>query len=121
MPSGVAGRSRSRGCGDGEATGDESTKEDAVGEPPGEEEGDIYARSSGVVKAIFFRDGWKYAYSGMNVWRYMGGGSSESKYGTVQCMRRSERTAPHHETVSASTTCFACLPVVHHHPSTRRT
>jgi hypothetical protein len=24
-----------------------------VGEPPGEEEGDIYARSSGLMKAIF--------------------------------------------------------------------
>lgn len=53
MPSGVGGRPRSRGCRDGEASGDESTKEDAVGEPPGEEEGDIYARSSGVIKAIF--------------------------------------------------------------------
>jgi hypothetical protein len=28
--------------------------EDAVGEPPGEDEGDIYARSSGVIKAISF-------------------------------------------------------------------
>jgi hypothetical protein len=39
MPSGVGGRSRSRGCRDGE--------------PPGEEEGDINARSSGLMKAIF--------------------------------------------------------------------
>jgi hypothetical protein len=53
MPSGVAGRARSRGSGDGEARGEESTKEDAVGEPPGEEEGDMYARSSGLIKAIF--------------------------------------------------------------------
>lgn len=53
MPSGVGGRSRSRGCRDGEAKGDESTKEDEVGEPPGEEEGDINARSSGLMKAIF--------------------------------------------------------------------
>jgi len=53
MPSGVGGRSGSRGCRDGEARGDESTKEDALGEPPGEEEGDIYARSSGLMKAIF--------------------------------------------------------------------
>ena len=41
-----------------EDRGEESTKEDAVGEPPGDEEGDIYAlvyaRSSGLMKAIFF-------------------------------------------------------------------
>jgi hypothetical protein len=41
------------GCRDGEeGRGDESTKEDALGEPPGEEEGDINARSSGLMKAI---------------------------------------------------------------------
>ena len=53
MPSGVSGRPRSRGCRDGEERGEESIKEDAVGEPPGDEEGDIYARSSGLMKAIF--------------------------------------------------------------------
>jgi hypothetical protein len=52
MPSGVGGRSRSRGWRDGEGRGDESTKEDALGEPPGDEEGDMYARSSGLMKAI---------------------------------------------------------------------
>jgi len=41
-------------AGDGDERGDESTKEDAVGELPGEEEGDMYARSSGLIKAIFF-------------------------------------------------------------------
>jgi hypothetical protein len=41
------------GCRDGEdGRGDESTKEDELGEPPGEEEGDINARSSGLMKAI---------------------------------------------------------------------
>ena len=53
MPNGVGGRSRSSGCRDGDERGEESTKEDAVGEPPGEEEGDMYARSSGLIKAIF--------------------------------------------------------------------
>ncbi len=54
MPSGVGGRPRSMGCRDGEeGRGDESTKEDALGEPPGEEEGDINARSSGLMKAIY--------------------------------------------------------------------
>jgi hypothetical protein len=62
MPSGVAGRPRSRGCRDGEASGDESTKEEAVGEPLGEEEGDIYARSSGVIKAILDNER-EYAYT----------------------------------------------------------
>ena len=53
MPNGVGGRSRSRGCRDGDARGEESTKDDALGEPPGEEEGDMYARSSGLMKAMF--------------------------------------------------------------------
>jgi len=53
MPSGVGGRLRSRGCREGEARGDESTKDEAEGEPPGEEDGDMYARSSGLMKAIF--------------------------------------------------------------------
>jgi hypothetical protein len=55
IPSGVGGRPRSRGCRDGEAMGDESTNEDAVGEPPREEEGDMCVRSSGLIKAIFLQ------------------------------------------------------------------
>jgi len=54
MPNDVDGRSRSRGCRDGDERGDEWTKVDALGEPPAEEEGDMYARSSGLIKAIFF-------------------------------------------------------------------
>lgn len=59
-------------------------------------------------KSHFFRDGWEYAYSGMNVWRYMGGGGSvKVQYSACAAVKG---PPPHHETASASTTCFACLP-----------
>jgi len=52
MPGGVVGRLRSRGWRDGDERGEESTTEEVDGDPPGEDEGDIYARSSGLVKDI---------------------------------------------------------------------
>ena len=52
-----------------EDKGEESTKEDAVGEPPGEEEGDIYARSSGLIKVIFLRC-VRLGVCWYNAWRY---------------------------------------------------
>ena len=52
MPGGVVGRLRSRGWRDGDERGEESKTEEVDGEPPGDDEGDIYARSSGLMKAI---------------------------------------------------------------------
>ena len=52
MPGGVVGRSRSRGWRDGDERGEESKTEEVDGDPPGDDEGDIYARSSGAMKDI---------------------------------------------------------------------
>ena len=52
MPGGVVGRLRSRGWSDGDERGEESNTEDVEGDPPGEDEGDMYARSSGLMKDI---------------------------------------------------------------------
>jgi len=57
MPGGVAGRPRSSGWRDGDGRGEESKAEEEDGEPPGEDEGDIYARSSGLMKDIFVASG----------------------------------------------------------------
>ena len=54
-PGGVVGRLRSRGWRDGDGRGEESKTEELDGEPPGEDEGDIYARSSGLMKGIWWR------------------------------------------------------------------
>jgi len=45
---------RSRGHRDGDTKGEESTKDDVPREPPREEEGDMYARSPGLIKAMLY-------------------------------------------------------------------